>query len=283
MSDEDLTAKRSLHQDETQERSAEQIDLAKADSESVDLDSIAKLYADDFEEFEDDENGEEISLEDLSKSYAQVIGKDQAIDSDASRQSADDAEIQIFDPMEDELDDENHVPLSPAAIVEAVLMVGRPDGGAISATEIASLMRGVSESEVDQLIEQLNSDYQANQRALRVVMVGGAYRLELADDLQQVKERFLGPAREVKLNQAAIDCLALVAYQPGITREKLDEQRGQSSGSVLNQLVRRELLEMRREKEDKKLQPHYYPTNRMLSLVGLESLEDLPTVEDWNG
>ncbi|MFO0939173.1 MAG: SMC-Scp complex subunit ScpB [Pirellulales bacterium] len=248
------------------------------DTPEVDLDSIAKLYADDFDDFE---NSEEVSLEELSKTYAQVVSKSETTE---ARVTDEDTEIQIFDPMEEEeTSNESHVPVSPIAIVEAVLMVGRPDGGAISATEIAALMRGVSEAEVDQLIEQLNVDYQTNQRALRVALVGGAYRLELADDLQPVKDRFLGPAREIKLNQAAIDCLALVAYQPGITREKLDEQRGQSSGAVLNQLVRRELLEMRREKEDKKLQPHYYPTNRMLGLVGLESLEDLPTVEDWNG
>lgn len=265
-----------MSQEESIHRSSEP-DQAAKDGSEVDLDSIAKLYADDFDDFED---AGEVSLEDLSKSYAQSVGKGDSSDSSGTPE---DVEIQIFDPMEEELSDENHVPVTPIAIIEAVLMVGRPDGGAISATEIAALMRGVNEAEVDQLVEQLNHDYQANHRALRVALVGGAYRLELAEDLQQVKERFLGPAREIKLNQAAIDCLALVAYQPGITREKLDEQRGQSSGAVLNQLVRRELLEMRRELDDKKLQPHYYPTDRMLGLVGLDSLEDLPTVEDWNG
>lgn len=249
-------------------------------SGEVDLERLAKLYADDFDEFED---SDEVSLEDLSKSYAKVVSNDSGNAIAGTTYDSSDDEIQIFDPLEEELEEENAIPVSPISIVEAVLLVGRPDGGPISATEIAALMRGVTEAEVDQLVAELNEDYALNRRAFHVAMVGGAYRLELAQDLTEVRDRFWGPTRDIRLNQAAIDCLALVAYQPGITRDKLDQQRGQPSGSVLNQLVRRELLEMRREKDDKKVEPHYYPTSRMLSLVGLESLEDLPTVEDWNG
>ena len=38
---------------------------------------------------------------------------------------------------------------------------------------------------------------------------------------------------------------------------------------------------MRREGTGKKLSPHYYPTERLLQLAGLASLEDLPQVEEW--
>ena len=172
-------------------------------------------------------------------------------------------------------------PVTPTAIVEAVLMVGRPDGAAITATEIAGLMRGVSEAEVDQIVEELNADYRANDRALRIASIGGGYRLQLADDLAPIAEAFLGPARPVRLNQASIDCLALISYQPGITREQLNDQLGKSCGPILNQLVRRELLEMRRQKIEGKATVRYYPTDRLLNLVGLDSFDDLPTAEEW--
>ena len=160
-------------------------------------------------------------------------------------------------------------------------MVGRPDSGPITAREIASLMRGVTETEVDVLVDELNQQYAESGSAMYIAGVSGGYRMQLASDLKVILDRFYGPTREVKLNQAAIDCLALVSYQPGITREKLDEQRGQSSGSVLNQLVRRELIEMRREGKGKAVVPHYYPTERLLDLAGLESLDDLPHAEEW--
>jgi segregation and condensation protein B len=260
-----------------QDDSAASGDQQSASTEN-EIERLAKLYADDFEEFTEDDT-DAVSLEDLSSSYAQAMRQEMAakLPTDSSD------EIEIFDPLEEELANKPTVPVSPIAVVESVLMVGRPDGSPISATEIAALMRGVTESEVDQLVQQLNEDYIANDRALRIALIGGAYKMQLSDELMSVRDQFFGPAREIRLNQAAIDCLALVAYQPGISRDKLDEQRGQSSGSVLNQLVRRELLEVRRQKADNTLRPHYYPTARLLELAGLESLEDLPTVEDWNG
>lgn len=234
----------------------------------------------------------EVSLEELRQSYEKAasshlppaslaVQTSQPQHPNTSNGSGD--EIQIFDESEEPTQQQDVTPISPIAIIEAVLLVGRPDGGAISATEIAALMRGVSEQEVDQLIIELNEEYQSQSSAMRVRLVGGAYKLDLADDLAYVRERFLGPARSIRLNQPAIDCLALVAYQPGVTRELLDQQRGQPSGAILNQLVRRELLEMRREKQGKSAQAKYYPTQRMLELVGLASLEDLPTVEELNG
>ena len=105
--------------------------------------------------------------------------------------------------------------------------------------------------------------------------------MQLADDLEYLRERFLGPARAVKLNQAAIDCLALVSYQPGISRELLEQQLGKPCGAVVNQLVRRQLLEMRRQRVEKRWMAHYYPASRLLELAGLESLDDLPTAEEW--
>lgn len=248
-------------------------------STESELERLAKRYADDFDEFAEDDK-DTVSLEELSSSYAKAMRQESAAGNSPTT-AAD--EIEIFDPLEEELANKPTVPVSPVAIVESVLLVGRPDGSPISATEIAALMRGVTESEVDQLVQQLNEDYIANDRALRIALVSGAYKMQLSDELMSVRDQFLGPAREIRLNQAAIDCLALVAYQPGISRDKLDEQRGQSSGTVLNQLVRRELLEVRRQKAENKLCPHYYPTARLLELAGLESLEDLPTVEDWNG
>jgi segregation and condensation protein B len=113
-----------------------------------------------------------------------------------------------------------------------------------------------------------------------IVPAGAGYRMQLAEDLSGIKDRFYGRVRDIRLNQAAIDCLALVSYQPGISRTKLEEQRGQPSGAILNQLVRRQLLEMRREGPGKQAGPHYYPTERLLQLAGLASLEDLPQAEE---
>ncbi len=236
----------------------------------------------DSSQLDDDEQG--LSLEELSQAYAQILNKGSvpeptSLDSN-SVQLAAEAETDAFAPVDDELVESDACPVSPTSVLEAVLFVGRPDNSPITADEIAGLMRGVRPAEIEAHVAELNQVYAETGRAIRIATIGNGFRLQLADDLQFIRDRFYGPIREIKLNQAAIDCLALIAYQPGVSREQLEDQRGQSSGTVLSQLVRRQLIEVRR-KGQKQRELHYYPTEKLLQLIGLGTLEDLPQVEEW--
>jgi segregation and condensation protein B len=263
------------------EDNEQRLQLFNADQLSEDPNRSGQQELDDEQEL-DEEQG--LSLEELSQTYAQLLNKGEApneadeSEADAGESATGDDE---FDPLAEELVESDTCPVTPLSIVEAVLFVGRPDNSPIGADELAGLMRGVRVEEIEDLVAQLNQTYEATGRAMRIEAVGNGYRVQLADDLQVVRDRFYGPVREVRLNQAAIDCLALIAYQPGISRDKLEEQRGQPSGSVLNQLVRRQLIEMKREGEKQNRQVCYYPTDKLTQLIGLSALEDLPQVEEW--
>lgn len=250
------------------------------------IEALARQFADDFDIFED-VSDEGVSLEEISQSYASQLPQASGDSQDSASQhrapTSDASEdFRSFDSLPSDSQTSGQVLISPAAIIEAVLLVGRPDNQPITATQISSLMRGVSQDEVDKWIVEINRDYQVNHRAMQITSVGGGYQMQLADDLHSIRDRLLGPARPIRLSQAAIDCIALVSYQPGISRDQLDQQLGKSSGAVLNQLVRRQLLEMKRITVERKQVAHYYPTQRMLELVGLESLDDLPTAEEWS-
>ena len=79
----------------------------------------------------------------------------------------------------------------------------------------------------------------------------------------------------MRLSQSVIDVLAVVAYNQPVTRDQVDKIRGRSSGSVLNQLVRRELLSIEPGKTDPKVR-YYSTTDRFLDLFHLEEIADLP-------
>ncbi len=238
----------------------------------------------DLSQLDDNDEEQGLSLEELSQAYAQLLHKsslpEQSLEHANSAQTASDAEADAFDPLHEELSESDACPVTPTSVLESVLFVGRPDNSPIAADEIAGLMRGVRAAEIDAHVAELNQIYAETGRAIRIVTIGNGYRLQLTEDLQFIRDRFYGPIREIRLNQAAIDCLALVAYQPGISREQLEDQRGQPSGPVLSQLVRRQLIEVRREGQ-KQRQLHYYPTDKLLQLIGLSTLEDLPQVEEW--
>lgn len=250
------------------------------------IEALARQFADDFDIFEDSSD-EGISLEEISQNYAQQmthsVGYPESPPGPAGDQDLDSSRnIRSIESLPPDSESKDTVPVSPAAIIEAIMLVGRPDNGPITATQIAGLMRGVSQDEVDQWIVQINNDYVANHRAMRITSDGGGYRMQLADDLQFVRDRLLGPARPARLSQSAIDCIALVSYQPGISKEQLESQLGKSASTILNQLLRRQLLEMRRVTVQRKQVAQYFPTQRLLDLVGLETLDDLPTAEEWS-
>jgi segregation and condensation protein B len=77
-----------------------------------------------------------------------------------------------------------------------------------------------------------------------------------------------GPVRETVLSQPAIDCLALIAYQPNILREELEKQLGQNLKPILTQLEKRGLIT--------EVDSRYTTSDRFLEIVGLDSLDDLP-------
>ena len=244
-------------------------------SDNESMEDVLRLHSVEPEDQDDLDEDEGVSLEDISRTYVDVVSQ---ADADAEVE----ADSEASDDEESEASDELLCPITPQSIVESILFVGRADGEPIPATDLAAIMRGVTVEEIASIVAELNEQFQKEQRALTIAEEPAGYRITLAEDLASIKERFYGPTREVRLNQAAIDCLALIAYQPGIERDEIEKQRGQASGSVLSQLVRRELVEIRRESsaEDPKKRPHYYPTPKLFELTGISSLDDLPQVEE---
>lgn len=239
---------------------------------------------DDESAHEDDEEGfDELSLENLGAAYAKAAAEH---DPDAfaplPEEQPDHSEGERENESDQSIADEDDEVVTPESIIEAALFVGHPENQNLSEQRLASLMRGVQPEEVVEIIERLNESYKAEDQALRIVRDELGYRMTIAPAVEGVRRSFFGKVREAKLGQGAIEVLSLVAYQPGITAQVVQDQRGQESGSLLSQLVRRQLLEMRREKPEDggRAIPHYYPTERFLTLFGLNSLDDLPQVDE---
>ncbi len=236
---------------------------------------------------QDDEHADEneLSLDDLSAAYARVAAEHDPEAYEAPESDSSETENLIEGELEEIIDsivEPEEQAASPEAIIEGALFVGHPDNKALSEQRIASLMRDVTPEEVEQIIEQLNDSYKESDQALRIVRDERGYRMTIAPEVEKVRRSFLGKVREARLNQQAIEVLALVAYQPGVTAQTVQDQRGKDSGSILNQLVRRQLLKLERKKPEsggRKI-PHYQVTERFLQLFGLESIDDLPQVDE---
>lgn len=233
-----------------------------------------------------EEDWEGVSLEELGAAYAKVMAESGAHgdQSEAQNDSADSHERPVDEQpgSRDEGDDPDEGIVTPEAIIEAALFVGHPDNQPHKAKQLAGMIRGVSPKEVEQTIEALNDSYRQQRQAVRIVFEEGGYKITLAPEMEVVRRAFYGKIREARLSHGAIEVLSLVAYQPGISAQKVHDQRGKESGPLLNQLVRRRLLEVRREKPEGggRAVLSYFPTERFLNLFELSSLDDLPQVDE---
>ena len=109
-----------------------------------------------------------------------------------------------------------------------------------------------------------------------------AYRLRIRDEFEYLRENFYGRVREAQLSQLAIDVLAVVAYNQPIAREDINRllDTGLDTSRVINQLVRRDLLERQTNKDaSKSRRREYVTTPRFLQLFNLESVDDLPKTD----
>lgn len=171
------------------------------------------------------------------------------------------------------------VEINPQNILEAMLFVG---GEPVSAERVAGLMRGVRTDEIDDLVYELNEQYRRQGRPYTIVEQSGEYRLVLVPAYRRVAHRLYGsPVREVRLSQAAVEVLALVAYRQPLTRVEVDNLRGSNSAALLRQLVRRDLLSITRGLSGSR-EVFYYTTERFLELFGLSGLDELPRVQDMD-
>lgn len=239
--------------------------------------------------FETEQQG--ISLDELARAFSQVMQPERPesdeTPSDGEEASNDSALEEEVEEAADEScreespseREEAPCPINPRTILEAMLFVGNHDNQPLTPRRAAELMRDVSVDEIPPLVNELNQRYDDAGAPYHVVGSGDGYRLSLRQECRSMGNRFFGSAREAKLSQAAIDVLALVAYEQPITGDKIHKLRGKPSRHVLSHLVRRGLLRIERP-EPKRRTAYYCTTDRFLRLFNLESLEDLPQSED---
>jgi len=225
-----------------------------------------------------------MSLEELGQTYAALMtqGADPYQDLRTPPEAEAAATAEEETPLREEIppqvlpgSDEEGCDITPRSILEAILFVGHPSNEPLTSQRIAGLMRGVRPSEIDDLVRELNEQYDSDGSPYRIESVGPGYQLMLRADYASLRDKFYGRVREARLSQSAIDVLAIVAYHQPIEQDEVDKLRGKPSGGVLSQLVRRDLLAVERPAV-KKAKPKYSTTSRFLDLFGLDSIADLP-------
>ena len=158
-----------------------------------------------------------------------------------------------------------------ALLCAALLGAGRPLGP----RELTGLL-GVTQDELQGVIGDLRRSLGAAHLGLVLEEVAGGWRLLVDPALTSDLAALLSPPPLPQLSAAALETLALVAYQQPVTRGELEAARGSSCASTLETLQERELVKVVGRKDVVGRPLLYGTTGRFLLEFGLRSLTDLP-------
>ena len=160
-----------------------------------------------------------------------------------------------------------------AAQIEALLFV------ASEATPLSQLAKvlNVSSQAIDKGLEAMSDSYA--DRGLRLQRHRGRVRLTTTPETALIVKEFLGLEATGKLSRAALETLAIVAYQQPVTRPYVDSVRGVNSDSVLKKLLLNGLIQEAGRAEGPGRPILYNTTPEFLSHFGLSSLSEMPQLD----
>jgi segregation and condensation protein B len=140
---------------------------------------------------------------------------------------------------------------------------------------------GLEEKEVKKVIDALEKEYIEQNRGFVLKKVSGGYRLYSNPALNEMLQRFVKTNIRTHLSQAALETLAITAYQQPVTRTGIAEIRGVRTDSVVLTLVDKGLLKEAGKLKEPGSPILYRTTERFLELLGLDNLKDLPPLKEF--
>ena len=161
-------------------------------------------------------------------------------------------------------------------ILEGILFVVGDEGVTIDTlTDIMNL----KEDKVKELLMTLKKEYEDISRGLRISYLGNAFKLTTKEEHKDYYEKLVYNPGTTKLSPAALETLAIVAYNQPITTSEVSEMRGVQSGQLIRKLAAKGLLK-EAGKSDMPGRPNLYrTTSEFLDYFGLATIDDLPVVD----
>jgi segregation and condensation protein B len=157
------------------------------------------------------------------------------------------------------------------ASLEAILLVADEPVPEVLLAQVLERPRG----EVAAGLRALAEEYTADGRGFDLREIAGGWRFYTREDCAPLVERFVTDGQEVRLTQAALETLAVIAYRQPVSRARVSAVRGVNCDGVIRTLVLRGLA------EDSGTDPEtgailYRTTGYFLERLGMASLDELP-------
>ena len=161
-------------------------------------------------------------------------------------------------------------------ILEGLLYVQGDEG--LTIEDVENILN-ITEEEAKNLISNLKKEYENENRGLRINYLGNTFKLTTKQEHKEYYQRLLENPRTNTLSTAALEVLAIIAYNEPITRVKVDEIRGVESSHIVRNLLAKGFLK-EVGKSDLPGRPILYKTtDEFLDYFGMSTIKDLPDLD----
>ncbi len=163
------------------------------------------------------------------------------------------------------------------AIIEAILFAA---GREVTRNELMLALE-LSAQDVDSIIKNMKEEYKNEKRGIELIEADNSYQLCTKKDLYEYIYPVLDKRSKPNLSNAALETLAIIAYNPRITRAEIENIRGVSADGCVYKLLEYGLIEESGKLDLPGKPMSYKTTSNFLKLFGYSSLEELPELPKY--
>ena len=162
-------------------------------------------------------------------------------------------------------------------IIESILFAA---GREVSIKELMVALE-LSSDEIMNLIESMKIEYEKEDRGIQIINVDGGYQLCTKKEYYEYIYPVFDKRSKPNLSQAALETLAIIAYNPRRTRAEIESIRGVNSDGTIYKLLDFNLIEDSGKADAPGRPTTYSTTKEFLRMFGLESLDKLPSLPKY--
>lgn len=158
-------------------------------------------------------------------------------------------------------------------IIESIMFaVGRD----VTLKELSNVLELTPEN-VEEIIEMMKAEFEQQGRGIEIIKVdNGGYQLCSKKENYEYIYQIIDKRNKPNLSQAALETLAIIAYNPKITRAEIETVRGVNSDGTIYKLLDHGLIEDAGRLDAPGRPTTYKTTKEFLRMFGYQSLEELP-------
>ena len=167
--------------------------------------------------------------------------------------------------------------MNKLAVLEGLLFIVGDDG--LTLNQMMDILE-ITNEEARELLNKLKEKYESVDSGIRINFLGNTFKLTTKKEHREYFQKLIENEDSNVLSQAALETLAIVAYNQPITRLEVNEIRGVDSAQMIRKLTAKGLLKEAGRSDVIGRPILYATTSEFLDYFGLSTIDDLPKIDD---